>query len=401
MPYATIDDYLDQLVGPRPNGSAAIDATARFIEETLRGFTPDVAVQQFEATPWGLSLLSVATLVLIVLAVTALHRRRYVASLVLFVVVPTLMFVEMELLWSPVSGILTAPAKNIVASFPGPAGSPLIVFAAHYDTATQIGDHIHWMYAAIGCSIATVLALCLVVAGLIRRRDLPRRLILVSLPMIVLPFVVSFVQQSVGPLVRAPSPGALDNAGSVAVLLQLADSLSQIDEDRNISVVLAFMSCEEERALGSWHFAGKLETRRPALVVNLESIGSPGEFAFASEERFMFRSYSPTASAVDAVQAAARSRGLMVPSPMRLPGVMYTDGRSFLAAGFPTVTLISRSEGGPRGLHSIRDNRQRLSTESLTRAHALLEAVVARGAQLADRADGASPEKTDTGLRGT
>ena len=78
----TIDDYLDKLVGPRPNGSAAIEDTARFIEETLRNLTPNVEIQHFQATPWGLALLNASTLVLIFLAVTLLYRRRQSASLV-------------------------------------------------------------------------------------------------------------------------------------------------------------------------------------------------------------------------------------------------------------------------------------------------------------------------------
>lgn len=382
-----IDDYLDKLVGPRPNGSAAIEDAARFIEETLRNLTPNVEVQQFQATPWGLALLNTSTLVLILLAVILLHRRRHAASLIVLAAIPALVFVEMELLWSPISGLITAPARNIVASFPGPIGSPLVVFSAHYDTATQFGDHVHWLYTAVGCSLAMGLALCLAVAGLIRSRDLSRRLLRVTLPIVVLPFSVAFVQQSVGPMVREPSPGALDNAGSVAVLLKLADSLSKADEERNLSVELVFLSCEEERALGSQHFARDLETRHPGLVVNLEALGSPGKFAFANQERFLIRSYLPSASAVSAIQAAAKSLDLAPPVPMPLPGVMYTDGRSFLAAGLPAVTLLSHSEGGPRALHSVNDSRQRLSSTSLAQAHMLLQAVLAHAAQQADKAD--------------
>lgn len=380
----TIDDYLDKLVGPRPNGSAAIEDAARFIEETLRNLTPNVEIQHFQATPWGLALLNASTLVLILLAVTLLYRRRQSASLVVLTAIPALMFVEMELLWSPISGLITAPARNIVASFPGAIGSPLVVFSAHYDTATQFGDHVHWLYAAVACSLGMGLALCLAVAGLFHKTDLSRRLLHVTLPIVVLPFAVAFIQQSVGPMVREPSPGALDNAGSVAVLLKLADSLSQAEEERDISVELVFLSCEEERALGSRHYARDLVSRQPGLVVNLEALGSPGEFAFANEERFLIQSYSPSASAVNAIQAAAKSRHMRPPVPMRLPGVMYTDGRSFLRAGLPAVTLLSLSEGGPRALHSIDDNRERLSSTALARAHMLLQAVIEHAAQQAD-----------------
>jgi Zn-dependent M28 family amino/carboxypeptidase len=54
-----------------------------------------------------------------------------------------------------------------------------------------------------------------------------------------------------GPLLRAASPGALDNGGSVAVLLELAERLAARRADAPVTVHLIFLACEEERALGS------------------------------------------------------------------------------------------------------------------------------------------------------
>lgn len=372
----TIERYLDHLVGPRPNGSAAIDKTAAFIERSLQQATPHVEVDSFVATPYGLAIVNAVTFLLMIAAVAMLLRRRYALSLAGFVLVPMIVLVEMELLWSPISGFLTVPAKNITASFPASVDSPLVVFTAHYDTATQIGDHVHWQYAALASSVAVALALGLAILGLVLKRGLPRLLPLICSPLILIPFAVVFIQQSIGPLVEDPSPGALDNAGSVAVLLSLADSLSQSHQDPSVSVEFVFLSCEEERALGSWRFVRDLATRNPMVVINLESVGSSSELSYVSEERYLIQSYLPSAFAVELVQSAAKSLGWAPLRPMELPGVMYTDGRSFLAASLPAVTLISRDEGGPRGLHSARDGRERLSIESLARARDLLHAIV-------------------------
>jgi len=321
--------------------------------------------------------LNFALLLIAIAAALALLRRRYRLSLLLLLCVPLLAYAEMDQLRSPVSGLLTVPAHNIIATFQGPADAPLIVFSAHYDSATQLGDHIHWQYAAIASGAGLALACGLAIFGITRRSRFSRPVLLAAASLLVLPFVVSFAQQSVGPFVRHPSPGALDNAGSVAVLLKLAERLKERSGHLQATVQLAFLSCEEERAIGSWRFARDLRSRRPIAIVNLEAVGGTGPLAYAEEESFLVRRYQPTPSVIQFLQQAARGLGWEPLRPMPLPGVMYTDGRSFLASGLPAATILSYSDGGPRNLHSVSDNRNRLSVASLQQAVAFLETVVA------------------------
>ncbi len=374
----TIVELLDQLIRPRPNGSQSLADTAQFIEATLRSATPDVVVEEFQATSFGFALLALVALVLVLAAAAALVRDRHAIALLLLLAVPVLFLSEMELLQSPVSGILKTRAQNVIATFHGAPSGPLIVFSAHYDTATQFGDHVHWQYVSFASGGGLAVALAFAIVGLARRRPLPRRLVHFVLPIVVLPFMVGAVQQTVGPFVREPSPGALDNAGSVSVLLKLAERLATRTAESQATVQLVFLSCEEERALGSSHFAHGLQSRDPVAVINLELVGARGPLAYAREEGFLIRRFRPAPTAVALLQGAAQDLGLGPLRAMPLPGMMYTDGRSFLARGIPAVTILSYSEGGPRGLHSYRDSRRRLSVPALRQAVLFLSGVLER-----------------------
>ncbi len=194
---------------------------------------------------------------------------------------------------------------------------------------------------------------------------------------VLVPFAAMALFFSAGPLVRTPSPGALDNGGSVAVLLQLAERLTLRPAASPTTVKLVFLAAEEERALGSWRYANMLREEQAVSVINLEIVGASDQLAYVSEEGFALRRYHPSDSLVGFVRKTAQEIWGQPLAPRRLPGAMYTDGRSFLAQGIPAVTLMSVYEGGPRGLHSARDSRDRLLGPQLERTVALLAAIVA------------------------
>ena len=129
--------------------------------------------------------------------------------------------------------------------------------------------------------------------------------------------------------------------------------------------------------LGSWAFARTLDPLRATAVVNLESVGASDELALITEDGFALTRYHSPAWLVEWVGDAARGlwgRGL----PAReLPPGTLTDGRSFLAHGIPALTLRAFTpEGFPRGLHSFRDSRDRLSPAAIDRAAEFLFALV-------------------------
>jgi Zn-dependent M28 family amino/carboxypeptidase len=210
---------------------------------------------------------------------------------------------------------------------------------------------------------------------------------------IALPFAALFWFQTVGPLVRTPSPGAIDNGGSVAALLRLSERLEARPASAASTVKLVFLAAEEERTLGSWAYAQTLDPGDPIGVFNLESIGASDELGYIPEDGFALRRFrSPEGIVTFLSEAAEQLRGEELP-PRELPAGTLTDGRSFLARAIPAVTLRAfTGDSFPRRLHSEHDSRDRLSVTAIDRATQLLHALV-------ERAD-ANPELVENFGRG-
>jgi len=377
----TTEALLDAILVPRPNGSAALERVASFLQQALEARGAGVELHAFTATPHGFQLVWGALLLAMCAWAAALLGRRYGLALAIGLAVPLVLFAEFELLLSPLSGLLPLTEHNVVGRYPG-SGGPTLIFSAHYDTATHFGDHFAWERWGWRLAPALGVALGASAAGLaLRRRGraLPRAVALAAAGVALVPFSVMAWFQGAGPLLREPSPGAVDNGGSVAALLRLADRLAERPPNAPCEVRLVFLAAEEERALGSWRYAEELPRDGRTVVVNLESIGASDELAFAPEDGFdfrRFRSPAPLVALVNEVAAAALGRPLR---EQAFPHGVLSDGRSFLAHGIPTLTLQSYVEGGfPPDLHSAGDARTRLSLPALEATVDLLAALVAR-----------------------
>jgi len=371
----TTDEILDRILVPRPNGSEALERVGAFLAEQLQAAGAEVSLHAFTATPHGFQLVWSAALLGMLLQALAVWRGRSGLALLLACAVPALLLAEFELLWSPVSGLWPAPEHNVVGVFPGAPGGPELVFTAHYDTATHFGDHFAWGPWGSLQGPATALAIALALAGLVARRrgsGLPRPARALA-PLAIVPFAAMWWFHALGPLLQEPSPGAIDNGGSMTALLLLADELAERRRDSPATVRIVFLAAEEERALGSRAFARTLAEKPATVVVNLESVGASHQLALIREDGFALRRLRSPAWLVAWVRGAAD-----LPEH-ELPFGVLTDGRSFLDAGIPTVTLRALVDGGfPRHLHSAADSRDRLSNDGIEAGARLLRELVRR-----------------------
>ena len=206
MPLRT-EAILDQILVPRPNGSEALERVAGTLAALLERQGAAVELHAFTATPYGFRLCWSAALLLMLgyLALTA--ARRHGAALAVALVVPALLLLEFELLYSPVSGLLPKLEHNVVGSYAGRPGGPLLVFTAHYDTTTHFGDHRSWGPWGWGLGPAVGAAIALALFNLLRRRGpLARPLALAVAGVALVPFVAMAWFHAAGPLLRAPSP---------------------------------------------------------------------------------------------------------------------------------------------------------------------------------------------------
>jgi len=162
------------------------------------------------------------------------------------------------------------------------------------------------------------------------------------------------------------SPGGVDNAGSVAILLQLARELPAAAGD-HVEWVFLSTGAEEDHMIGAmrWldaHRAGF--DNRPVLALNFDGAGAPGKVALL--ERYgLGRPFSPELSAV--ARRVARRCGIEVRG-ITLPPAIGIDAIPFAHRGVPCLTLASGSLGRATiSVHSSRDVADHLDPATLER----------------------------------
>lgn len=171
------------------------------------------------------------------------------------------------------------------------------------------------------------------------------------------------------------SPGGVDNAGSLAILLELARSLPA-ELDREIELIFLATGAEEDHMVGAmrWLEAHRGELAgRPVHALNFDGAGSPGKLVAMAWYGFG-RSFSPLLAS--AARAAADREGLPLRS-IWLPPAMGVDAIPFHHRGVGCLTFSSGSLGrATLAVHSAGDVADHLDRETLVRVVRLARAVV-------------------------
>ncbi|RMG43840.1 MAG: M28 family peptidase [Acidobacteria bacterium] len=162
------------------------------------------------------------------------------------------------------------------------------------------------------------------------------------------------------------SPGALDNAASLAVLLELARRLAG-PEGPPAGVRLVLTGAEEHLMAGARRLAAdrSLRSAREPLVLNLDGVGAPGPVGVAGERSLRRR-----------VLRLAREAGIPARRAPLPPGT-GTDALPLAWAGLRAVTLTSgRLSRAVLRVHSPADRPDGLDAASLAAAFRLTERCV-------------------------
>ena len=378
----TWPDVLPRLTeGPRENGSPELRETAAWLLETLQRLGIEVSAFAFTAEPYRLRIAGVLALLGGLVYALCLRRRRPWLALLVAVALPALLLLELDRYVSVVSWLGATPQHHIVARLPA-AGPPAqrLIFAAHYDTKTDLLDHVE----RAPIELLALPSTALMIAGALaaarrraRRGPLPW-VTRVAAVLAVLNGAALFVSLTAGAFVARRSPGALDDGAACAVLLRLADRLHAAGPLPRTEVEVLLLSAEEIGVQGSWAYARRRFAQPPDVptaVINLEMIGAARDLAVFGSERFTLRRFPADPGLVallDAVHRAQHGEPLYI--------TWYgaaTDARSFLAHGVPAATLASDLPGHAlmRGMHSVADDATRLDVAALDAALAYLEAV--------------------------
>jgi hypothetical protein len=163
------------------------------------------------------------------------------------------------------------------------------------------------------------------------------------------------------------SPGGVDNAGSLAILLELARTLpAEVGDD--IELIFLSTGAEEDHMVGAMRWldahADELADRR-VYCLNYDGAGSPGRLVLL--ERYGFGSmFSREMSAAARTAAAALGypiRGILQPPAMGI------DSIPFRHRSIPCLTVSSGSLGRATvSVHSANDHADHLDADTLEAA---------------------------------
>ena len=308
---------LAKRIGPRGTGTSAEGAARDYVAARLAALGLPVARREFRATrsqnAFPLASAALALLAVAVYPLGGAAGRRFAAALAL----PTapLLWRAIRLSTNPLHPLLPAvDSGNVVARVqPRGRSEERVVLLAHLDTnRTRLAwrsGAVRWLEPMTWLTLAMFGLLgALYLGG--AATDSPgaaRRLWRVSLApaAYVAGMLVTLVRDELTPF----SPGAHDNAASVAVALETARALVA-HRPRRTEVVLAFTGAEETDHAGLYALLrDEPEAMRAAAFIGLEGLGS-GSLTYLARQGLCDH-VRPDAALLQTVsRAAARRPGL-------------------------------------------------------------------------------------------
>ena len=373
---------------PRENGTAALHQAGTYLAEAFRAAGIETQSVSFTAHPLDARLLGLYVFILCIAYCCLIWKRHFLLAGVLSLLIPVAAILDVEFGLPLFGGFRGKRQENIVAHVPARSPRQRLIFTAHYDTKTDLFDHV--VRAPI---IAIAFPLCgLMIAaaftGLATRKmsrpnkALERFANLVGAAAVLygFAFLLAF---SAGTVVRARSPGALDDGAACAVLVRAAHDLAETPRLEQTDIEVILFSGEELGAEGSAQYvksAFSAHDALPTYVVNLDPVGASSRLAVLGKEKRLLRSFSPDPRIVTGLGRVYRQ---IAGSSLSLTShAGFTDGVSFAGHGIPTATLISEVPPFdiPRSMHSAKDSRSRIDLSSLD----LTKRLIIRFAQESD-----------------
>jgi hypothetical protein len=384
MDKAAFSNLMSFLSIPRPNGSRALGQTVEKVRAWLEEEDIHVRSQHFTLYPYFMESLGLwMALTGLLLPMAALGRWGW-GGLLLALATLAVPLLEVRFLCPTVTALFRQPGENLVISFPASASSPAaegqeVILCAHLDSKTELLDHYQrallLRVALPAMGLVAVSGALIVVEGLLpagTAATVVRWLaFLTALPAAAygLGMGANLVGGRFSP---HPSPGAVDNGTSVAILLALARWLHRRELPLERTAVTLLLTVGEEAQMqGALAYTRDRERwPMPVYVVNLEVMGQNGGYVLWEEDgTAMLR--LPTDPALNhalerAIEAATGER------PVRVPAVS-SDAFAFLHRGIPATTLGSFDlELGGRGFHSALDNLDRADLDRMAEAIEIL-----------------------------
>ena len=354
-----------ELAFPRASGTPGNARACRLVADKLRQAGLDVAEEEFsyDLRP-ALRALRAILLVAAALVGSAGLAAPRAPGVALALVVAGVLVGGILLVWAPgVERIYAAPgptvAWNVVARRRSARPRATFVLLAHHDSKSQNLSLPLRMGATIGAIVGTASTALLAVLSLAGTPAGPAALPTAT------GAVAAFSLLALSNLSSGnASPGGVDNAGSVAILLELARKLPPVVSD-DVELVFLSPGAEEDHMIGAMRF---LDTHRaelaarPVRALNLDGAGAPGRPVILASYGLGHR-FAPDLTR--AAKDSARRLGLR-PRTVWLPPAIGVDAIPFHHHGLACLTLSSGSLGrATLAVHSAGDVAEHLDGAAL------------------------------------
>ncbi|MGC8874843.1 MAG: M28 family metallopeptidase [Chloroflexia bacterium] len=350
--------FLAETIGPRPPTSAAEAQAAAYVNARMREAGVEVEVQPFRAVatfslPYGLLFLLGAASPLLyrftrpgAFAISLLVLLGFVLETFSFPVVSS---------WLP-----SGKSQNVIGTrAPVREGRRHLIFVAHLDSSrAALPFHPRWVAGFRFSFLLTGFALVSLPAllGLQWALGTPWLGYVqgFSAGYLGLSFLLLVHRETLMPFV----PGANDNASGVAVLLRLAEELTDLEQT---ALWFVATGCKESGAHGMRHFLRHYPfPKQEAFIVNLDHVGR-GELRIITAEGMLW----PHRADPLLLDLARQSSPKMAFRPFR---AMVTDAQVSLVRGYRSISLMALEGGLPADWHWPTDTAVRIYPEVLERA---------------------------------
>jgi hypothetical protein len=250
--------------------------------------------------------------------------------------------------------LLAAHPQTSLQLLVEPLGTPVreILLCAHYDTKTELLDHVER-----SALIALAAILCALTCWLVLKRRTGARWFGSAAAVALLVIGTHFAGSR---LIDSRSHGIVDDGAACALLVELACWVHSAPM-QSTRVRFVWWSGEEVGAQGSSEFAATNRPSLPRCVVNLEAVGAGSEVAYAPYEWTHRGLAAADRDLIEAMRLAAKQPLRSIPYPL------ISDAGSFLRHRTPALTLSNIRRGALmiRGLHSKRDRLPALDVSGI------------------------------------
>ncbi len=381
---------LEKIAVPRPNHSEAVRETAVYIKELLTSQQIPFTTQEFLVRPHQAMLLGVSIIILSILFFLFIKSRRPVLALISVLAILGVIILENETSFHAISSLIQRPGENVIIEFKSSDSQRELVFAAHFDSKTDVLDHLQraiflklMPYILIIGILISILTYLSRKFNILNARPLRGLFLLGGIGLVV--FSCSAFIWLGGYIFLGEemhSPGAVDDGASVVALLKMADDIHRGELDIGRSdVTILLTDAEEVGFQGAYHytkerFGEKAENlKKPVSLINLELLGQSGTLFHSQKTCSVFVCYKADSELISRVRKVWSGISDQPAVPLRK---LNDDSFTFGKVGIPFVTIGNNGEPG-LGLgkfHSTADNMDRVDAQNLQRMVQFLEKIV-------------------------